>query len=123
MLKLNLIENRNIKPPKDDDYLWRYIDIHKFIDLLQNKIIRFIRMDQFTDPLEGIPIRALLIYNKKFIGDEIHHLRLSELIIDNSLLEKLPGDLKQRLLDIYDIQRSTFLSCWFYEQNINHWNW
>ena len=45
-------------------FLWRYFDLHKFFSFLRNGEIRFTRMDEFEDPMEGIPLRALIIYEE-----------------------------------------------------------
>jgi len=44
---LELIQSSKAPLPKRTEYLWRYFDIHKFINLLQTNVILFTRMDQF----------------------------------------------------------------------------
>jgi len=39
---------------KTKDFLWRYIDLHKLLDLASNKYLYFNRLDQYNDPFEGI---------------------------------------------------------------------
>src|SRR3954469_12099038 len=39
--------------PADDTTLWRYMDLAKFLHLLESRSLWFSRLDQFDDPLEG----------------------------------------------------------------------
>ena len=57
MPNLTLINSDSL--PRDDEFLWRYFDIHKFLNLIKQKKIRFTRIDQFEDALEGIPFETL----------------------------------------------------------------
>ena len=50
--------------PPDATILWRYMNLAKFVDLLERQSIRFSRTDQFEDPLEGT-----------YTDAEIEHLR------------------------------------------------
>jgi hypothetical protein len=42
-----------IHAPDGDQPLWRYMDLPKFIDMLQRKSLWFTRLDQFADLYEG----------------------------------------------------------------------
>lgn len=104
--------------------LWRYFDLHKFISFIKNKEIRFTRMDNFEDPLEGVPLRALVEYAEErdleMIGDE----KLSDLILDKEKIETLSAGLQGKIRNIRNIQRSTFVSCWFLSkrESMAMWN-
>ena len=50
-LKVVLRERR--EPIKDSTIIWRYLDLAKFLDLLENQFLFFCRADKFSDPLEG----------------------------------------------------------------------
>lgn len=39
---------------KKEDFLWRYIDLHKLLDLAFNKHLYFNTLDKFNDPFEGV---------------------------------------------------------------------
>lgn len=124
MTKLELIKTARVNLPKNNEFLWRYFDIHKFLSFLQNRTFRFTRMDQFEDPLEGVPLSALTTYAKDLDQNLVHNLSLSELILDKSLFNKLPVPLQKKLSAIRGIHRSTYASCWFYEQreSMAMWN-
>jgi hypothetical protein len=119
-----LISSRNAPLPKGREYLWRYFDIHKFIHLLQNRTIRFTRMDQFEDPQEGIPLSAFVAYSEKANFDLMEGKTLSELILDAEKFKKIPPPLQKKLNAIHAIQKTSFLTCWFAEQreSVAMWN-
>jgi hypothetical protein len=122
MKKATLFSEKDL--PGAKDYLWRYFDIHKFISLIQTNTIRFSRMDTFEDPLEGIPLRALLTYRTKLDPDLMEGISMSELILDPQLRDLVPPQLQAKLRSINAIQKSTFLTCWFAEQreSVAMWN-
>lgn len=105
-------------------YLWRYFDLHKFFNFLRNKEIRFTRMDGFEDPMEGVPLRALITYAEEkdleIIGDDM----LSDLILDKTKFEKLSIVMQRRINNINAIQCRSFVSCWFLGQreSMAMWN-
>jgi hypothetical protein len=124
MPTLTLIKSRTAPLPKEKDYLWRYFDIHKFINLLQTKTIRFARMDQFEDPQEGIPLSALITYAEKLNLNLVQNMSLSQLILDESMFNNIPQPLRTKLKVINAIQKTSFLSCWFAGQHesVAMWN-
>ncbi len=105
-------------------YLWRYFDLHKFYSFLKTKDIRFTRMDEFEDPLEGIPLRALLTYVEEKDSELIGEERLSDLILDKSTFGKLSPNMQNRIKNIKAIQRSSNVSCWFLgnRESMAMWN-
>lgn len=121
---LELIQSRKAPLPKRTEYLWRYFDIHKFINLLQTHVIRFTRMDQFEDPQEGIPLSAFVTFSEKTNLNLAQNLTLSELILDKTLFSKISPQLQKKLNTINAIQKSSFVTCWFAEQkeSVAMWN-
>lgn len=124
MLKPELLETSGLKLPKSNDFLWRYFDIHKFLHFLHERVVRFTRMDQFEDPLEGIPLTALLPFRSSMDLKLLNNLRLNELILDPELWKTVPLKLQKKLRAIHGIQRSSYVSCWFNEQreSVAMWN-
>jgi hypothetical protein len=120
--KLTLIADKNM--PKSRDFLWRYYDVHKFLNLLHSKRFRFSRMDKFEDPLEGIPLKTLLAYRTKIDPDLVQGLSLSEIILDEQLRDFFPSSFQGKLNSIHAIQKTAFITCWFAEQreSLAMWN-
>ncbi|SHG02713.1 Protein of unknown function [Mariniphaga anaerophila] len=120
MPKLKLIKEENL--PQDNEYLWRYFDIHRLLNFIQNKQVRFTRMDQFEDTLEGIPFETLIKFTQ--MSNE-PTFSLANFILNhdkNSL--PLNSKLSNRIEKILQIQSSHYVSCWFYEQreSMAMWN-
>ena len=44
---------RDLTPPEDSLKIWRFMDLPKFLSILQSKTLYFARADQFDDPFEG----------------------------------------------------------------------
>jgi hypothetical protein len=119
---MNVEENKKVVFEKDD-YLWRYIDIHKLFSFILDKKLFFTRLDNFDDPLEG----------------------LTEDIIGNmSIVENIPDDLNPSLPEESKIsilaekkekqnyvneqteryQKKQFANCWFVgkKESFAMWN-
>lgn len=122
MTELKLIETERLKLPKDDEYLWRYFNIHKFLGLIQNRQFRFTRMDQFEDALEGIPYETIHKFTSLY-GE--YNLSLAHIIANpDKYIIKPKTALSGRLDNIIHTQTSNFVSCWFCEQreSMAMWN-
>jgi hypothetical protein len=120
-----MIELKLIKPeklPKNSEFLWRYFDIHKLLNFIKQKSIRFTRMDQFEDALEGIPFETLERFAK--INNE-QKLNLASIILEpNRSLLFTNSKIFGRIDQIIHIQSSHFVSCWFFEEreSMAMWN-
>ncbi len=95
---------------KKDDYLWRYIDLHKLLDIASDKNLYFNRLDQYNDPFEGIT-RKLIVQR--------HIAKIST--ITNPKITKEFADAQnmrnKRTLENYEIQsqiqrETQFVNCW-----------
>lgn len=107
------IEEDNIKVNKDD-FLWKYMDVHKFLYLLNENKFYFTRMDLFEDPLEGLSDNIIW---DKFSYDRIpERNKINPNILEN-VIEKILNDkeigLKNLEKKTKQIQKSMFASCWF----------
>lgn len=118
MIELNLISQRKL--PKGDFFLWRYLDIHKFLDFLRKKRFLFARMDQFEDVLEGVPVVAMEAYMELLKNSKISLAELGLSYSDNSALDGLDPGIKKIVIN----QVSHYVSCWFMEQreSMAMWN-
>jgi len=120
MTTLELIQPNNI--PRDSDSLWKYIDIHRFIDLLLNRRFRFTRIDQFEDALEGVPFESL--WRISAIGRELG-LKFTDLINSSkTFVGKESFMTYGRVEEVFNIQTTNFVSCWFLEnrESMAMWN-
>lgn len=113
-MRVEYPENFDINNLKDL-FLWRYLDVHKLIDLLHNEKIHFTRLDLFEDELEGITARNILL--KAFTQ--------SEAITEENINKTLPRDAQLRGIEndsklrkeysenLSNSQQTQFASCWF----------
>lgn len=121
MNKIKLIKPEKL--PKNNEFLWRYLNIHKFLNFISQRRIRFVRMDQFEDPLEGIPFETRERFTNAIINPKI---KFAKMIIDNNINDSLnpQTNIFGRKDQIRQIQLSHYVSCWFYDnrESMAMWN-
>jgi len=84
-------------PPSANCTLWRYMDLTKFLSLLENRSLFFPRADQFEDPYEGTWSRAGVA-----------------LLRDPATSGGLPPQAVDQMLQATEeFRRQMFISCWF----------
>lgn len=91
-------EHPYFEPPKDINVkVWRYMDLSKFLSLLETSSLYFTRSDKFIDPYEGsIP---------KLNTDSISNV-FSE--FDNS------NEMRNELINLFNVTRKmTLINCWY----------
>lgn len=87
----------NLVLPPDDTVLWRYMDLAKFMLLLDKRSLWFARLDQFEDPLEGT-----------FTDAELEHLRSLD-----SANPRLPSLISGGYIQGTKQMRGTaYVNCW-----------
>jgi hypothetical protein len=86
--------------------LWRYMDVYKFYDMVQQQHIPLPRMSSFSDPLEGIPLGLILDLKE-------NNSSIQDYILKRDLL---PPESQKRIDSYWMIQRSTYVSCWFHSK-------
>ena len=84
-------------PPDKNCLLWRYMDLTKFLSLLENRSLFFPRADQFDDPYEGALSRATVALLRDPATNGGLPLEVVEQMIENSERHR----------------RGMFISCWF----------
>jgi hypothetical protein len=93
-------------PPNENDIIWRYMNLEKFISLLERKSLFFCRADRFSDPFEGsIPRKEAenrivdRIKSARFSGKPLNVNRAKENI-------KALAEMHQKF------KRDTVINCW-----------
>lgn len=95
------------QPPDENIRVWRYLDVAKFIWLLQNQKLLLTRTDLFSDPHEGsIPKMNSKILEKQFLEDLKDADSLRDLIA-----------FRQRL------KQFTYVSCWHMNEHESEAMW
>ncbi|MBK6701433.1 MAG: DUF2971 domain-containing protein [Saprospiraceae bacterium] len=92
------IEHPDFEQPKDESTkVWRYMDLSKFLSLLETSSLYFTRSDKFIDPYEGtipkITSEKISTYFTEF---------------DNAC------EMQNELLNLFDLNRKlTLINCWY----------
>lgn len=117
-----LEDNLNIT---DEDFLWKYLDLYKFLFLIQENKIFFSRLDQFDDPLEGLSDRIIFdkyLFDSTSCFEELNPaipLEHRKMTVDRAKwgLEKI----KEAALIT---QVSQYASCWYISnrESMAMWN-
>jgi hypothetical protein len=103
------------KPDSGATFLWKYIDLHRFIYLLTEQKLFFTRLDKFEDPYEGVATKLLrrdAKYSK--VSLDINKLPNSLTLKQKKQLineKKLHDYLKNQ--EIEKAQNRQYVSCWF----------
>lgn len=119
-LKPKFINDENISHEK---YLWRYMDLHKFLSFILTKSLYLTRFDKFEDKREGINIEHLIYKSIKRNLDNMPKFKemAKYVTVDNlgSTMNKIEDELKI-------IQRFNFANCWILGEESNEsvamWN-
>lgn len=108
-----------------NDFLWRYLDLHKFLYLFLDKKLFFPRLDLFQGPFEGVTTKLI---KQRFLAKSIPDAK--------DLIPSLPDEIKESLLkqkaavdkqyenESLLKQKTQFVNCWFYEnrESMAMWN-
>ncbi len=99
----------------NDKFLWRYIDLHKLIDLLNKKQIYFTRFDHFEDGVEGLTGKGVSL--KAFTqGEPITMTNVGPNLTPEQKEITIRQDKNWREMYLDEItgsQQTQFASCWF----------
>ena len=104
-------EEEEYKKLNEHDVLWKYLDFHKFVDLISNKTLHFTRLDQFEDPFEGISKRILTgmkYWSQPLILDQESRLTEKAINHNNNQAKKIKEDYQKEKNE----QKNKFVNCW-----------
>ncbi len=118
---MEIVKNKQIVF-EEDDFLWKYLDLHKFLSFMLNKKLFFNRLDFLEDPLEGLPESTLSYMDKSENGEK----NLEEL---NSLEKrrKISENKKKAFKaskETEESQKTQFANCWYMgkKESFAMWN-
>lgn len=101
--------------------LWRYMDLPKFLDILENKKIFFPKVELFEDKYEGI---HNAIGDEDFYDITNHGKLIRTESITDARHEKNSDDLKRYLQGWVDtIREAVGVSCWRLSEHESHAMW
>lgn len=78
-------DHPNLTPPPEDAVIWRYMDLAKFLALLERRALFFARMTALRDPFEGQLTRPAVERMRAMPSThpEAEHKRLSQIVEHN----------------------------------------
>ena len=102
----------------DGVFFWRYLDLHKLIDLLISKELFFTRLDLLDDPIEGLSTKNLrLNHQKKLLNEQsnLDSLKEYDKVLKDAEFEEQWGKIKQS---------QQFVNCWRHSsrESLAMWN-
>jgi hypothetical protein len=104
------------------DFLWRYIDMHRFLDMTTNSRLHFSRLDKMNDPFEGVSYQELLNHQSDEHQREYYRAKSFEVLSKGagSGVTQLEKDIHAFKLR----QKSYLANSWFLEsrESIAMWN-
>lgn len=113
-------QKREYEKPDINDCLWRYMDLAKFISLIDKKELYFSAAENLTDPFEGA---KGVIYNKEkwnqFYYDFFQNAVVTApgINIEELTTEKIEKDAQRLLLELQKggerSRKFTFINCWY----------
>ncbi|HQT24751.1 MAG: hypothetical protein B7X86_15655 [Sphingobacteriales bacterium 17-39-43] len=102
-------------PEESIQYVWKYLDLHRFIYLLTEEKLFFTRLDKFEDPIEGVPTK-LLRRNNKYSNIP---LEVSD-FVDTTPISEREKLINEKKLNDYLLKSETeenqqrqYVNCWF----------
>jgi hypothetical protein len=93
-------------PERPETIIWRYLNLPRFIDMLDRHALRFTQLASWPDPFEGVPAEAILE------GDRQTNKTLQSLLIEQGGMDE---DTARRLAPESTwatTRRITYVNCW-----------
>lgn len=119
-INVQFINDKNID---DDMFLWKYMDLHKFLSFIFSKSLHLTRLDKFEDSREGMTTKHLYFKRIKNVLD-------NDPIFDNirefMTIDTLGNRMNLIEKELKEIQRFNFASCWVlcedHYESVAMWN-
>ena len=104
-------------PKNEKIRIWRYMDLGKFLNLLENSRLHFSRLDQMADPFEGLPSTPVLEWPAMFrtLIDQ------GELPPDTSIMLDQSDQAHRRMIAFN--RRTVYANCWHMNQHESEAMW
>lgn len=121
---VGIIIDKKIKEKLQETYLWRYISLPKFLDLITTQEIYFATNSQLItgDPYEGaLPFFTDFLFN----FDNEHETFINNLVNDSKELQPFLEKIQTKglSLKVNNIRDNTFINCWHINDDENYLMW
>lgn len=99
------------KPDNENSPIWRYMNLPKFISLLDKKSLFFTRADKFQDPYEGILPKFNELKNNRFdIYQHVISKFKTNQEFEKTIQETIPNSMKYTL---NELKKITLINSWY----------
>lgn len=103
-------QHPSFKHPSNKDIpLWRYMDMAKFVSLIQEKALYFAKISEMNDPFEGSTVIASLA--AKYTIDNINIGPQNPVYIGKSI-EEISGYLSNHIPAFREMRKKIYANCW-----------
>lgn len=119
-LRTEGIEHPCVSPPNDGSTrIWRYLNLPKFVDLLQSSSLHFTRVDEMRkfDPSEGV-------------SSTLAMKRVIQQVVENKIDSPIPELTREQFLQMSNSSQSDellskvhFINCWHMSEHENYAMW
>lgn len=94
------MEHSVFEPPSNRHAkIWRFINFHKFTDMISTNTLYFTRLNRLDDPFEGLFTNA--------------RIRFDELVYDSTKPDDyVRGVIKSFHMSPYEFRKSSYVNCW-----------
>lgn len=111
--------NKEVRFEKDD-FLWKYLDFHKFLSFILNRKLFFNRLDKLEDPLEGLAEETLsyMDLTEQTPDEDLPPTEKRKLAAQN----QKKASLAERKTE--ESQQTQFANCWYIgkKESFAMWN-
>jgi len=109
-----------------ENFLWKFIDIHKFLYLMYEKKLFFTRLDNFEDPNEGVPESLIRkIYEREIFPPKKNlnpGMFPTEAVRENAYLSN--EFVKNKFIsEAEKVQKIQYANCWFIGESESYAMW
>lgn len=122
MCDLPILKKYNLEI-NEEQYLWKFLTIEKFLSIIINKSLHFNRLDLFEDLNEGVSTDLLLLNIKK---ESLLSFPPFKNLIEYHQVDFFPSETDELIDNFIDIQKTNYANCWYLsEKNVESvamWN-
>jgi len=113
-------EHPEFRPPPDPAAtIWRYMDLAKFLSVLDKSALYFARLDQLSnvDPFEGYYTSMNLQFEERKFEDMPQAWKVEKGIKDEKMFQSILDSLKRTREVVKQLRKLTFVSSWHVQEH------
>ena len=108
------IKEYNLSNNTENDFLWKFVTVEKFLSIILNSKLYFTRIDCFEDVQEGISLELLLLNHLK---DNLMTLAPFNQLSQVHSIDMFPKETDGLIDKLKENQKYNFANCWYLSKN------